>query len=261
MSNLNLRTPNTAKLLQALQIATGVVQQCAGDGELLQLVVQQLAASSGVSLTTPAANSNQKSGSSSGRRGGRRSRRSSRSRSRGGSPGPQEPRGGGNAQAQPQPQAQGPPPVVNNNNAPQPGANPAAPLVQPVAQQRPLVDITGTMKSTWKNRIKGARQRALESHAALKQKATQRTAAICCNAWWTLNEQTTRFRQTPFWTRNTADPMRDLPSADAIGLLATVLDASQDPVWKRDVENNHFVLQDDEGRSLRGEDVFTRYFN
>lgn len=253
MSNLNLRTPNVQKLVTALQIATQTINACNGDLELLTLVVQQLAASTGVQLGGNI--SSQQGTNQSGRSSGRRSRRSSRSRSRGGSPGPKT---GGAAQQPPQ-QVQGPAPNVNNPQPPQNVAVQPQVQQQPGAQPRaPLVDESGTSKTTWKSRIKGSRQRALEAFAAFKIRASQRTAAIFCNAYWTLSEQTQRFKATPFWTDNTADPLRDLPLSGRVETLAAALDTSEDPQWRRG-ENRHFIIQDQDGKSLRGEDIFTQF--
>lgn len=258
MSSTIPRAPNPAKVLAALQIAMTTVQSCQGDVELLQLVVQQLAASSGVTLsnqsnfsTGPLTQSQTK-----GNKRGQRSRRS-RSGSRGSSPGPQTNKERNPQESRPQP-AQGPPPNVNSNPQNQP---PQVQSRQNVSTQpvRPLVDQTGTSKTTWKSRIKSCRQRALEARETLRVRANQRVAAIFCNAWWTLNEQTSRFKETEFWTPNTADPMRDLPSEATINQLAAALDTSLDPVWRKG-ENHHYILQDQDGQSLRGSEVFNRVF-
>jgi len=123
---------------------------------------------------------------------------------------------------------------------------------------KPLIDQSGTKKSTWKNRMRSARQRALEDFEAFKMDGSEKTAAIFVNAYWTLRDQLANYRKSPFFNSVMADPLRDLPSEQIINGLASILDANG-TLWKRDVVNQHFVIQNTtDGKSLRGEEIFTR---
>jgi hypothetical protein len=123
---------------------------------------------------------------------------------------------------------------------------------------RAVVDASGTKRSTWKARLREARQRLLESDAAFRISALEKQAAILCNAYWTLQEQWNAYRNTELFSGNEADPFRDLRVKPAVIVgMATILESSG---WKRNLDNRHFVIQAEDGKSLRGEQIFEQGF-
>lgn len=212
------------KVSAAMKIAMDVVVLCNGDGELLQLVVKQLAASTSVSVDVRDQGSQAKAEKPRGR---------SKRRSRSGS------------KNQPRPSSQGPSPKGTTTPAKTPVTN--------VNTPKPKVDTSGVRKDTWDNRLRSARQTALESFEAFKIKASEKSGAVLVNAYWTLKDQWANYQKTPFYSGLKADPLRGLPQEEFFRGLEKLIDAKG---FKRHVDNHHFVIQNDEGESLRGSDVF-----
>lgn len=131
---------------------------------------------------------------------------------------------------------------------------PLKPAVTPKgAPEKPRIDEKGVKKTTWDNRLRSCRQRALENYEAFKMNASPKSGAVFCNSYWTLRDQWENYRKTPFYNENKVDPLHDLPQLDNVGLLAGVITTKG---WKRDTQNGHFIIQTEEGDSLRGEKIF-----
>jgi len=234
---------------RALQIAMSVLDQVGEDMGLLEAVIRQLEAVLGKSPEGFKASSAPSSPPSSRGRDRRSRSRGKRSRSRGKNQAQTQ------QNAKPKPQAQTPTTGTRSSPGSQ-AAQPQQPQMEPIR----VDPKDGTKRSTWNNRIRTGRQRALEALDQFKLKNNFRFAAVWCNAFWTLQEQWANFKLTPFFTDNKADPFRGLPPPEKVESLAQFLDDLGEV--KRDIANHHFHLQDlkGDGQSLRGSELYKAYF-
>jgi hypothetical protein len=237
----SLHAFNADRTTRAMKIASGVLSEIGSDGELLRAVLRQLNAvlgETGLEIRAPALPPNRGAGKS----------RNGRSKSRG--------RG-----AQKDGKTEKSSPSVESlpiNHLKEEKHNPSQPQHVNIAAPKALVDHEGTKKSTWDNRLRSQRQRALEDFESFKQNASERTGAIFVNAYLTLVDGWEKYKRTPLFNRNKADPLRGLPRMITIRSLENSLKTTG---WTQDIQNGHFVIQTQDGKSLRGEEIYQSVFS
>lgn len=237
METPTTKAENVSVLIRAHKIVGDILVATEGDTEVLKAVYNQLRGILGETQKVSSPNAPDRS-----------QKRTSRGRQKGSREASNEPKETKSPKA-PSKKAQG---------GPKPGKQeasiPNSPSPPKSGRLTPTVDKEGVTRSTWKNRIRSSRQKCLEDWDSLNHLFHERAAAIFCNAYKTLMEQTERYKALGLSTPNEADPFRNLPPTSLFLEIFSELEKSG---WKTN-DKSHFVIQTEEGKSLRGTQLFEK---